>query len=59
MVITQDERNRIRDFSGEVEPQLCLCTHKLAATGGIFYHSVGLIQCNNCRGWQLIRKVIT
>lgn len=36
----------------------CSCDHKLHNTGGVFYQSVGLIDCANCGGWQAIRKGI-
>ena len=44
-------------FSGEDAPKICYHDHKLQGTG-VFYQSVGLIQCADCKGWQLIRKPI-
>lgn len=44
-------------FSGEDAPKICYREHKLQGTG-VFYQSVGLIQCADCKGWQLIRKPI-
>lgn len=38
------------------EASLCLCDHKLGGSGAIFLQSHGLLYCNNCRGYQLIRK---
>jgi len=40
----------------KLEPSICLCDHKLIGTGAIFLQSIGLIFCNNCKGWQSIRK---
>lgn len=50
-------RSAIQLFSGEERPRLCRHKHKLAGTG-VFYQSVGLIQCATCSGWQKIRKPI-
>ena len=36
----------------------CLHDHKLIGTGAVFYQSTGLLQCNHCKGWQLIRKPV-
>ena len=36
----------------------CLHDHKRIGTGAVFYQSVGLLQCADCKGWQLIRKPI-
>ncbi len=52
-----DLLERVRLFSGEKDPRECTCPHQLAGTG-VFYQSVGLIQCAACKGWQLIRKPI-
>lgn len=49
---------RVRVFSGEQEPKICQCDHKLQNTGGVFYQSVKLLQCANCKGWQKVRKPI-
>ena len=48
--------HRVRVFSGEQRPKTCRHKHRLQNTGGIFYQSVGLMQCAKCRGWQEIRK---
>lgn len=37
----------------------CLHDHQLIGTGAVFYQSTGLLQCNHCKGWQLIRKPIS
>lgn len=52
-----DLLERVRLFAGEKEAKECVCDHQLAGTG-VFYQSVGLIQCADCKGWQLIRKPI-
>ena len=44
-------------FSGENTPKVCEHDHKLMGTA-VFYQSVGLLQCAECKGWQLIRKPI-
>ena len=36
----------------------CLHDHNLIGTGAVFYQSTGLLQCNHCKGWQLIRKPV-
>lgn len=36
----------------------CPCDHKLAATGAVFFQSVQLLRCNNCKGWQRVKKPI-
>lgn len=46
----------VRRFSGIENATECNCKHKLQATGAVFYQSVGLIECVNCRGWQFIKK---
>lgn len=51
-------QDRARAFSGEAKPKTCRHKHKLQGTGGVFYGSVGLLQCSRCYGWQLIRKQI-
>lgn len=48
---------RVRLFSQEEDVKICTCQHKLQGTG-VFYQSVGLIQCANCKGWQQVRKPI-
>lgn len=52
--------DRVRSFLPSIEGPIleCACVHKLHNTGGIFYQSVGLIECSHCRGWQAIRKGI-
>lgn len=54
---TGELAERIRQFSREDQPRLCTCDHQLQGTG-VFYQSVGLIQCATCRHWQAIRKPI-
>lgn len=51
-------RYRITAFTGNPNPRACQCRHKLSNTGGVFYQSVGLLQCSICGGWQGIRKPI-
>lgn len=36
----------------------CHHQHQMQGTGGHFYHSMGLLYCSRCGGWQLIRKPI-
>ena len=55
--MTEEQLERVRWFSGEPDPKQCQCNHKLQGTG-VFYQSVGLIQCAACKGWQPIRKPI-
>lgn len=52
-----DFLTRVRLFSGEENPKLCHCDHKLQGTG-VFFQSVKLIQCATCKGWQKVRKPI-
>jgi hypothetical protein len=40
-------------------PHKCTCKHDRIATGGIFYNSLGVLECINCHGWQLIKQKIT
>lgn len=47
----------VRPFTGEDKVLPCTHEHQLQGTG-VFYQSVGLIQCATCKGWQLIRKPI-
>lgn len=49
---------QVKTFSQEVSPSLCRCDHKLQGTGAIFYQSTKLLQCANCKGWQMVRKPI-
>lgn len=39
------------------EPSICTCDHELQGTG-VFYQSVGLIYCPECKGYQLIKRPI-
>lgn len=48
---------RARLFTGEENPKVCTCDHKLQGTG-VFFQSVELIQCATCKGWQPVRKPI-
>lgn len=49
---------QVKVFSQEDNPALCRCDHKLQGTGAIFYQSTKLLQCANCKGWQMVRKPI-
>lgn len=49
---------QVKVFSLEDNPALCRCDHKLQGTGAIFYQSTKLLQCANCKGWQMVRKPI-
>jgi len=54
----EDLAKMVYRFSNDSRPLLCLHDHKLQGTGGVFYQSVGLLQCSICYGWQPIRKAI-
>jgi hypothetical protein len=53
-------RERLETFGWldepKCEPRSCLCDHKLIGTGAVFFQSQGILRCNNCDGFQLIRK---
>ena len=49
---------QVKTFSQETDPKLCRCDHKLQGTGAVFYQSTKLLQCANCKGWQMVRKPI-
>lgn len=49
---------QVKVFSQEDNPALCRCDHKLQGTGAVFYQSTKLLQCANCKGWQMVRKPI-
>ena len=36
----------------------CHCDHKLTGTGAVFFQSTGWLVCNECKGWQRIRKPV-
>lgn len=38
--------------------KVCSCKHELSGTGAIFFQSLGIIYCNECKGNQPIRKPI-
>lgn len=38
--------------------KVCSCKHELSGTGAVFFQSLGIIYCNECRGHQPIRKPI-
>jgi hypothetical protein len=38
------------------DPSICCCEHKIIGSGAVFFQSVGLLWCNECSGWQQIRK---
>lgn len=48
---------RAKTFSGEENPSYCSHVHQRRGTG-VFYNSVELIHCLECRGWQSVRRVI-
>ena len=48
---------RAKTFSGEENPRYCSHVHQRRGTG-VFYNSVELIHCLECRGWQSVRRVI-
>ena len=48
---------RARLFTGEENPKVYTCDHKLQGTG-VFFQSVQIIQCAACKGWQPVRKPI-
>lgn len=50
--------DRVKTFSGEDSPTVCLCDHKLQGTGAVFFQSIGSLKCTRCKGWQFIRKPI-
>lgn len=59
MLAGEELSARVRDFRpGATIVWECLCDHKLTDTGGVFYQSVGLLECVRCGGWQAIRKGI-
>ena len=39
-------------------PHECRCDHALIGSGAVFFQSRGILFCNNCRGFQLIRKPV-
>lgn len=55
--MTDDTLEKAKVFSGDENPKMCDCDHKLQGTG-VFYQSVKLIQCTTCKGWQSIRKPV-
>lgn len=38
--------------------KVCQCKHEIIGSGGVFFQSLGVIYCNECRGTQEIRKPI-
>lgn len=48
-------RARAQKLTGSTVTE-CYHRHQMQGTGGHFYHSVGLLQCSICGGWQDIRK---
>lgn len=38
--------------------KVCSCKHELSGTGAVFFQSLGIIYCNECKGQQPIRKPI-
>lgn len=38
--------------------KVCSCKHELSGTGAVFFQSLGIIYCNECKGQQQIRKPI-
>ncbi len=49
--------NRAKVFSGEEDPQECTHKHSRRMTG-VFYGSVQLIHCLQCKGWQNMKSAI-
>lgn len=49
--------HRAKVFSGEESPQECTHKHSRRLTG-VFYSSVGLIHCLECKGWQNVKSAI-
>jgi hypothetical protein len=59
--ITLSNRLKLLGFADTLTPDAnieCLHDHQLVGTGAVFFQSTGLLQCNHCKGWQLIRKPI-
>lgn len=56
--LTPEVASMVTTFTGDQIPIACDCSHKLQGTGGVFYQSVGLLQCTKCWGWQAIREPI-
>lgn len=42
------------DFSEKI----CECKHEIGGSGAIFFQSLGILYCNECKGTQPIRKPI-
>ena len=42
----------------EFSEKVCSCKHELSGTGAVFFQSLGVIYCNECKGHQPIRKPI-
>jgi hypothetical protein len=60
--ITLRKRLESLGFADTLTPDAsieCLHDHQLIGTGAVFYQSTGLLQCDHCKGWQLIRKPIS
>lgn len=47
----------VREFTGIQYPKECRHEHQQKGTG-VFFQSLGLIQCNTCSNWQMIRKPV-
>lgn len=56
-VMRAEMLQRAKVFSGEGNPQECTHKHARRLTG-IFYSSVGLIHCLECKGWQNVKSAI-
>jgi hypothetical protein len=48
---------RVRDFSKQEQPMTCNHKHKQKGTG-VFFQSMGVIQCADCKNWQVIRSPV-
>lgn len=48
---------RVREFSKQETPMACNHKHKQKGTG-VFFQSVGVIQCAECMNWQVITRPV-
>jgi len=40
-------------------PAICQHNHKASGTGAVFLDSQGILFCNECRGFQIIKRKLT
>lgn len=56
-MLSAEANKQIAEFNGKPGHE-CHHKHKSQGTDEVFFHSIGLLRCVRCWGWQVIREPI-